>query len=164
MLSIASDSACRVARLVKPKFNLLNCARGGQRYPLQAQGDFSAIANKHNELDAYHIEGPVDSEFVIRCIDKFCQTLQGPTVLVLDNASIHTSDRFRSQIPRWEKAGLDLFYLPEYSPELNLIEILWRFMKYEWIEFWAYTSWHHLVDYVDDVIKYFGEKYKINFV
>jgi hypothetical protein len=36
-------------------------------------------------------------------------------------------------------------------------------MKYEWIEFWAYTSFGHLVQYVEDVIKHFGVKYKINF-
>jgi transposase len=65
---------------------------------------------------------------------------------------------------RWEKLGLDIFSLPEYSPELNLIEILWRFMKYEWIEFWAYNSWKHLVTSVEDVIKNFGDKYKIHFV
>jgi transposase len=28
-----------------------------------------------------------------------------------------------------------------YSPELNLIEFLWRFMKYEWIEMSTYRSW-----------------------
>ena len=120
--------------------------------------------NKRNELDAYSFEGTVDSDVVIRCIDAFCATLQGPTVVVMDNASIHTSELFQAQISRWEKLGLDIFYLPEYSPELNLIEILWRFMKYEWIEFWAYNSWHHLVTYVEDVIKNFGDKYKINFV
>src|SRR3989475_9299105 len=64
--------------------------------------------------------------------------MQGPTVVVMDNASIHTSEAFQEAIPKWEKKGLSIFYLPEYSPELNLIEILWRFMKYEWIEFWAY--------------------------
>ncbi|WP_445305668.1 transposase [Microcoleus sp. herbarium2] len=29
---------------------------------------------------------------------------------------------------------MTLFELPSYSSELNLIEILWRFIKYEWIE------------------------------
>ena len=120
--------------------------------------------NKRNELDAYTFECTVDSEVVIRCIDEFCANLQGPTVLVMDNASIHTNAIFQDQIPKWEQQGLDIFYLPEYSPELNLIEILWRFMKYEWIEFWAYTSWDHLVTYVEEVIKTFGSKYKINFV
>ena len=79
--------------------------------------------------------------------------MQGPTVVVMDNASIHTSEAFQEEILKWEKQGLSIFYLPEYSPELNLIEILWRFMKYEWIEFWAYTSFAHLVQYVEEVIK-----------
>lgn len=120
--------------------------------------------NKRNELDAYTFESTVDSEVVIGCFDQFCEALQGPTVVVMDNASIHTSKAFQEEIPKWEKEGLSIFYLPEYSPELNLIEILWRFMKYEWIEFWAYTSFVHLVQYVEEVIKNFGEKYKINFV
>ena len=84
--------------------------------------------------------------------------------MVVDNASIHTSESFQDRLPRWSKQGLEVFYLPPYAPELNLIEILWRFMKYEWIELWAYTSWRHLVDYVEGVIKDFGDKYKINFV
>jgi transposase len=120
--------------------------------------------NKRNELDAYTFEGTVDSDVVIRCMDEFCATLQGPTVVVMDNASMHTSEAFQEQLSRWEKRGLEIFYLPEYAPELNLIEILWRFMKYEWIEFWAYNSWHHLVTYVEEVIKNFGDKYKIHFV
>jgi transposase len=120
--------------------------------------------NKRHELDAYCIEGAVDSDVVIHCFDQFCHTLQGPTVVVVDNASIHTSESFQDRLPRWSKQGLEVFYLPPYAPELNLIEILWRFMKYEWIELWAYTSWRHLVDYVEGVIKDFGDKYKINFV
>ncbi|WP_415873359.1 transposase [Burkholderia ubonensis] len=28
-----------------------------------------------------------------------------------------------------------LFYLPPYSPELNLIEIVWRHLKYRWRRF-----------------------------
>jgi len=120
--------------------------------------------NKRNEWEAYSFEGAVTSEVVMHGIDDFCKHLQGPTVIVTDNASIHTSEAFQAKIPGWEKKGLEIFYLPEYSPELNLIEILWRFMKYEWIEFWAYTSWDQLVAYVEGVIKNFGEKYKINFV
>src|SRR5262249_31161029 len=122
------------------------------------------LMNKRHELDAYTFEGTVDSAVVIGCFEKFCKVIQGPTVVVMDNASIHTSEAFQEEIPKWEKQGLSIFYLPEYSPELNLIEILWRFMKYEWIEFWAYTSFAHLVQYVEEIIKNFGEKYKINFV
>ena len=146
-------------------------------YAWQEQGDTMAIPstpskrvnvlgfmNKRHELDAYTFEGTVDSAVVIGCFDQFCKTIQGPTVVVMDNASIHTSEAFQEEIPKWEKKGLGIFYLPAYAPELNLIEILWRFMKYEWIEFWAYTSFAHLVQYVEEVLKNFGTKYKINFV
>ena len=119
--------------------------------------------NQRNELEAYTIEGAVDSDVVIHFFNVFCSTLQGPTVVVVDNASIHMSEAFQEAIPQWEKQGLWIFYLPGYSPELNLIEILWRFMKYEWIEFWAYANFACLIQYVEGVIKGFGGKYKIHF-
>ena len=50
-----------------------------------------------------------------------------------------------------------------YSPQLNLIEILWRFMKYEWIELNAYESWDSLVSYVEKILRDFGSNYVINF-
>ena len=55
------------------------------------------------------------------------------TVVVLDNARVHTSKRFQEHRDVWEKRGLFIFYLPPYSPHLNLIEILWRKLKYEWL-------------------------------
>ena len=36
-------------------------------------------------------------------------------------------------------------------------------MKYEWIEFDAYKSLENLVDYLENIIRNFGEKYIINF-
>ncbi|MEG4294778.1 IS630 family transposase, partial [Microcoleus sp. C2C3] len=43
------------------------------------------------------------------------------------------------------------------------IEILWRFIKYEWIEINAYSSWPALVSCVEKILKEFGENYVINF-
>jgi transposase len=86
--------------------------------------------NTHNELEAYSIAGSVTSDVVIRCIDDFCPHVQEPTVLVMDNASIHTSKAFQEKSPIWEAQGIDIFYLPKYAPAFNLIEILWRLMKY----------------------------------
>jgi transposase len=119
--------------------------------------------NKRNDLEVYTFEGCVDSAVVIACFNDFSDTIKEPTVVIVDNASIHTSGDFQQEIPTWEKKGLSIFYLPKYSPELNLIEILWRFMKYEWIEFWAYASFSHLIEYVEGVIKDFGTIHKINF-
>jgi hypothetical protein len=33
----------------------------------------------------------------------------------VDNASIHTSEAFQEAIPTWEKQGLSVFYLPDFS-------------------------------------------------
>jgi DDE superfamily endonuclease len=41
--------------------------------------------------------------------------------------------------------------LPAYSPQLNLIEILWRFIKYQWLEFSAYKDWNSLVEAVENI-------------
>ncbi len=67
----------------------------------------------------------MNSDVVIACIDAFCKTLTKRTVLVIDNASIHTSDAMEEKHAEWKEDGLELFFLPPYSPQLNLIEILW---------------------------------------
>ena len=69
---------------------------------------------------------------VMACFDAFCHTITKKTVVVIDNASIHTSDDFAERLPSGKKHGLIIKYLSPYSPELNLIEILWRRIKYTW--------------------------------
>ncbi|MDB9509643.1 IS630 family transposase, partial [Kamptonema animale CS-326] len=43
-------------------------------------------------------------------------------------------------------------------------EILWRFIKYEWIEIDAYKNWSTFVASVEKILREFGETYVINFV
>jgi len=112
--------------------------------------------NRQNDLETSTFEGRIDSEIVIACIDDFCQTLRKKTVIVMDQAFIHTSKEFTAHTAAWKEKNLEIFYLPPYSPELNIIEILWRFMKYEWIELWAYKSWSHMVEYIESVLKKFA--------
>ena len=119
--------------------------------------------NIKNDLEVYLFECSINSDVVIACIDKFCETLEKATVLVIDNSSIHTSNALLGKQEEWRKKGLILFFLPTYSPELNLIEILWRFIKYQWLEVDAYESWDSLVKAVENIFKYFGDKYIINF-
>jgi transposase len=109
------------------------------------------------------ITGSITSTVVITWIDEFCKTCQKPTVIVMDQASTHTSELFQAKKAEWEAQQVTIFSLPPYSPELNLIEILWRFIKYEWIEFSAYESWQSLNEYLDKVLKGFGKDYVINF-
>ena len=49
------------------------------------------------------------------------------------------------------------------SPQVNLIAILWRCMKDEWIEFDAYTGWKYSGESLEEIIIHYGTKYVINF-
>jgi hypothetical protein len=110
-------------------------------------------------------EGSVDTQGVIASLsfDALCQTLTRLTWVVLDNAPWHTSQAFKARIPQWEKAGLFLYYLPAYCPELNRIEILWHFIKYRWLPFTAYQSYASLKEALENILARFGEKYHITF-
>lgn len=119
--------------------------------------------NRQNALHAYTLEGNVDSQVIIACIDDFCTQIHKKSVIVMDQSSLHTSKEFTGKRAEWQEKHVEIFYLPTYSPELNIIEILWRFMKYEWIDLSAYKSWAHVVEYVDTILKKFGVEYKINF-
>jgi putative transposase len=54
-----------------------------------------------------------------------------PRVVVLDNASIHTSKVIRRARKGLADSGIYLYFLPPYSPELNLIEPVFRQVKHQ---------------------------------
>jgi len=109
------------------------------------------------------VEGSVDTDIVIGCFDAFSETLTKKTVVVIDNAPIHKSQAFQNKLSTWEAKGLFLYFLPAYSPELNLIEILWRFIKYWWLPFSAYLNFNALVEAVKEILINVGGKYQIAF-
>lgn len=53
-------------------------------------------------------------------------TLQPGQVVVMDNATFHKGGRIQQLI---QDAGCELLYLPPYSPDLNLIERCWSWLK-----------------------------------
>jgi transposase len=82
---------------------------------------------------------------------------------VLDNASIHHSRSFKEKLEGWQRCSVYLYYLPLYSPELNLIEILWRKVKYERSPLDAYQSCGHLKKWELEILSRIGEKFQITF-
>lgn len=51
------------------------------------------------------------------------------TVIVQDNASIHTSKAVQERLSIWQAQGLDFFQLPPYCSEMNRIETEWHQLK-----------------------------------
>jgi len=105
----------------------------------------------------------VDTQVVIDVFDSFAKQITQTTICILDNASIHTSKKFKAKIREWEKLGLYLLYLPPYSPELNPIEMLWREMKYTWMDLNVLDSFDAFYKHIQSMLNFFGLKYDINF-
>jgi transposase len=119
--------------------------------------------HRRHALHPYMVEGKVDTATVVECFEQFSKKLTKRTYVFLDNAPVHKSQDFIKNIPKWVKKGLIIKYLPPYCPELNLIEILWRFMKYYWLPFSAYTSFQCLSRAVEEILVRFGTEYTIAF-
>lgn len=107
----------------------------------------------------------VTTETVIEAFDQFVaqKDPEAFAVVVLDNASMHRSKAFRRKILEWMSHRVYLIYLSAYSPELNLIEILWRQIKYAWLPLSAYLSFDRLCEEVHRLLGGYGAECVINF-
>lgn len=75
-----------------------------------------------------------------------------PCIIVLDNASAHTSKAVKAALPALAAAGVTLYYLPPYSPALNRIETLWRHIKHEELPVRSYRTLDALRTAVTDAL------------
>jgi transposase len=123
------------------------------------------LLSRENDLHSYTIEGTVNSDVVIACIDDFVKSIdkEKETILVMDNASFHRSEKFNAKLVEWEEKKLRIFYLPPYSPHLNKIETLWHKMKYSWLKPGDYYSWETIKKAIDNILTQVGKELKIEF-
>lgn len=121
------------------------------------------LLSKDNDFQAYSSQQSINSDLAIAFIDDFAKQIKQRTVIVLDNAPIHRSQAFESKIAQWEEQDLYIFFLPRYSPHLNIIEMLWRKIKYEWLKPQHYLNWETFTKALDDILVKIGEEFAINF-
>jgi len=115
------------------------------------------------KLHSSVFKGAIDASVVIDCFDAFSRLLDKETWVVIDNAPTHTSEEFEEQLDRWAKRGLHVYFLPSYCPELNLIEHLWRKIKYQWLPLSAFESNKTFAQALDNVLGQVDSKYQITF-
>jgi transposase len=119
--------------------------------------------SRQNRLHTFQAQEKMTAQFVIQSIQTLLPTLGCPTVLVLDNASVHRSKLVQAKRKEWKKKGLRLLFLPPYCPHLNLIETLWRQTKYRWLAPGAYKNFETLCQSVTDILDQVGTKYRLSF-
>lgn len=99
--------------------------RGGSgRKRYSVLGAWNAVTR---ELVSVTTDGTVSAETMIALLRKIAVLgLQGPLTLVLDNARYQ---HCALVIAVAKSVNIHLEFLPSYSPNLNLIERLWKFIK-----------------------------------
>ena len=99
------------------------------------------MTTRDNRYEGFTSRGSITSGMVADFLDRLSfRPKARDIVVVLDNASIHRSSTIKEMRPVWESRGLFLFYLPPYSPHLNIAETLWRMLKGKWIRPQDYAS------------------------
>lgn len=97
-------------------------ASGRQRYSVL--GAWNAVTN---ELVSITTDATVTAETMCALLRKIAALgLQGPITLVLDNARYQHCALVMNLA---KSLNIHLEFLPSYSPNLNLIERLWKFVK-----------------------------------
>ena len=62
-----------------------------------------------------------NSDNFIQFMERFVKQIVKRTVVILDNSPIHKSKKFKAKIEEWKEQDVFIYFLPPYSPELNLI-------------------------------------------
>ena len=100
----------------------VRAASGRQRF--NVLGAWNAVTH---ELIAVTNTTVVNTETMCELLRNIAAaTLTGPITLVLDNARYQHNAAVQALA---EQLGISLLFLPSYSPNLNLIERLWKFIK-----------------------------------
>ena len=108
-------------------------------------------------------ETTFNSESFIQYMKRFVVKTVKKTILILDNCPIHKSRKFKAKIDEWKEKDVLIYLLPSYSPELNLIEILWCRIKYQWLSFDVYLCFKNLKERLSYVLNNFGNEFEIIF-
>jgi transposase len=121
------------------------------------------LVSRSNDFIYKNTEKNINSNFVIEILDALSLSISKFTVVVLDNARVHTARKVKQLLEVWQRRGLFIFYLPPYSPHLNIIERLWKEFKEGWLRPTDYQSADNLFYAVDRICAAIGKKLFINF-
>jgi len=131
----------------------VRAASGRQRF--NVLGAWNAVTR---ELTYVANTTVVNTETMCELLRKIAaQNLVGPVTIVLDNARYQRNAVVQSLA---ENLGIQLLFLPSYSPNLNLIERLWKFMKRQALYGRYYVNFADFQSAIQQTIDQLGATHK----
>jgi transposase len=120
-------------------------ATGRKRY--NVLGALNAVTH---EVVRVCNEGYVSAETVCTLLRTLAEAgLRAPITVVLDNAAYQRCTLVQSLA---QELGIRLLFLPSYSPNLNLIERLWRFVRKQSLNSTWFDSFEQFQAAIDDCL------------
>lgn len=121
-------------------------ASGRQRYNV-----LGAVDSQTKKITTVTNETYITAPTVCTLLAKLKrQNPEIPITLVLDNARYQ---KCRLVTARATELGIELLYLPAYSPNLNIIERLWKFVKQDCLKNTYYDSFSDFKGAIDTKLK-----------
>jgi len=114
--------------------------------------------NKHLITYTAKDKEMINTEFMITRFDDLAEKIDKETMIILDNAPWHKSKNFIGKLQKWQQQGLYIFHLPAYSPHMNVIETLWRKIKYEWLSPKDYNSKTAMKNKLKEIFTRFADR------
>jgi hypothetical protein len=121
------------------------------------------MIDRNNHYEGFTSTESITTEKIICYLDALSFRVCKDTFVVLNNATVHRNHKMRELRPVWKKRGLFLFYLPPYSPHLNIAETLWRILKGKWIRPQDYVSTDTLFYATNCALAAVGKELFINY-
>ena len=125
-------------------------ASGRQRYNVLGALNFISKKIEMVVNDSY-----ITSAQVIEMLEKLSKSFTKPIKIILDNARYqHCS----VVIEKASELGIELIFLPTYSPNLNLIERVWKIVKSKVLNAAYYETFNVFCDKIYDCVDTLHDK------
>ena len=125
-------------------------ASGRQRYNVLGALNFISKKIEMVVNDSY-----ITSIQVIKMLEKLSESFTKPIKIVLDNARYQ---RCKIVIEKASELGIELIFLPTYSPNLNLIERVWKIVKSKVLNSAYYETFNIFSDKIYDCVDTLHDK------
>jgi len=133
----------------------IKAASGRQRFSVL--GALNAITK---EVVTITDHGYINAVWVCALLQKLHdQFTQLPIVVILDNARYQRCALVEATA---RKFGIQIIFLPPYSPNLNLIERLWKFVKKKALYNQYYSGYEQFHKAISNCLEQTGTTYKLD--